>query len=121
MPAPARRATDHNVSSVVTSGEIEIAAAVEGQRSASDDPLGGIPWFRRVVIALLIVCLFVASSSAWAQINLVHVTTCGPGTFPGTRLHDSFNREQQPDRCCWEDGWRGKPGDHNQQCDRQRW
>jgi hypothetical protein len=39
---------------------------------------------RRPVLTVLAAGLLSFSSSAWAQISLVHVTSCGPGTFPGT-------------------------------------
>lgn len=35
-------------------------------------------------LAILTVGLFSFSGSAWAQISLVHVTSCGPGAFPAT-------------------------------------
>ena len=39
---------------------------------------------RRPLPAVSIGCLFFLSASAWAQISLVHVTSCGPGAFPAT-------------------------------------
>lgn len=39
---------------------------------------------RKVIFTVLIAGLLAACPSAWAQISLVHVTTCGAGNFPGT-------------------------------------
>lgn len=39
---------------------------------------------RGVILALLMIGLLGTPSSVWAQISLVHATTCGPATFPGT-------------------------------------
>ena len=50
---------------------------------AGDDPHGGVLVIRRVVLALT-AALLISSPSAWAQISLVQVTSCGPGAFPGT-------------------------------------
>jgi hypothetical protein len=56
--------------------------ARDGSFFDSADSHDGLLVMRRVVLALLMAGLFV--TSAWAQISLVQVTTCGPGTFPGT-------------------------------------
>ena len=50
----------------------------------SKDPFSTIIAIRRFGHVLLMAGLFVSSPFAWAQISLVQVTNCGPGTFPGT-------------------------------------
>jgi hypothetical protein len=50
---------------------------------ATGDPCGRKFVMRRFVLVLLTAGLFVASPSVWAQISLVHATSCGPGAFPG--------------------------------------
>jgi hypothetical protein len=49
-----------------------------------DDPHGGVLVIRRVVLALLAAALLISSPSAWAQISLVQVTSCGQQAFPST-------------------------------------
>jgi hypothetical protein len=58
--------------------------AGESGFSASHGSHGSMVVMRRIALALLVAGLFVAAPSAWAQISLVNVTTCGPGAFPAT-------------------------------------
>jgi hypothetical protein len=51
---------------------------------ASGSPRGRMVDMRGIILAVLVAALFIGSPCAWGQISVVQVTTCGPGTFPGT-------------------------------------